>query len=123
MNSSVLFILKDILKMWVNEIMETLPYYDTLLLVQFILYTLQMYWIISKGIQLEDGVEWREESNLGAIPCMSRHSSHLIPFMAAEMPLAVAVSSQSLLHTLLHRYYIKSTVWVTCGKEISLLCV
>ena len=109
--------------MWVNEIMETLPYYDTLLLVQFILYTLQTYWIISKGIQLEDGVEWREESNLGAIPRMSRHNSHLIPLMAAEMPLAVAVSSQSLLHTLLHRYYIKSTVWVTCGKEISLLCV
>ena len=41
--------------MWMNEIMETVPYYDTLLLVQFILYTLQTYCIITRGIQLEDG--------------------------------------------------------------------
>jgi hypothetical protein len=54
-NTSLLFILKDILKVWVNEIMETVPYYNTLLLAQFILYTLQTYWIITRGIQLAGG--------------------------------------------------------------------
>ena len=57
--------------MWVSEIMETVPYYDTLLLVQFILYTLQMYWIITRGIQLEDwggGAILQGGKQLGAIP-------------------------------------------------------
>ena len=60
---------------------------------------------------------------LGVIPYKNRHNSHFVPLMA-EMPLAVAVSSQSLLHTLLHRYYQKSTVWVTCGKRnFSTVCI
>jgi len=70
MKTFVLFVLKDILKMWVNEIMETVHYYDTLLRVQFILYTLQTYWIITRGIQLEDGGEGilQGGKKLGAIP-------------------------------------------------------
>lgn len=107
-------------KMWLTEIMETVPYYDTLLLVQFILYTLQTYWIITRGIQLEDmGVEQycKDESNL-ELYHKRTDTIHIWFFCGWDAHGSGSIVKISAAYTIT-QILSKSTVWITCGKRNS----